>query len=148
MSLKHHQPATMHCPGCSCQCTFISHSALMLHLESGACRSCMTREKLNHLICADMNNYIMNPTHLLAGTMGHFEPLTCTVMWVTGCSWNRVAYKYFLCNLMFKTLKCLNLHLQSLCHKNKIYQCPNPNATPSLSCSVGCVSTLRVGLVA
>jgi hypothetical protein len=126
MNSKHHQPATVRCPGRGCQRAFVSHGALLLHLESGACRSRMTRQKLNRLVVrADTNNYITNPARLLTGPTGRFEPPARAVTWATGRSWNGVVYACFLCNSTFKTLEGLNQHLQSPRHEDKIYRCPN-----------------------
>jgi hypothetical protein len=57
-ALQQHLASLKHCPlgkvpciaGASCKATFPSPSALLHHLESGACSSGMNREKLNSLI--------------------------------------------------------------------------------------------------
>src|SRR5260221_9401018 len=133
-NLRHHlsskkpQPATVRCPGRGCNRAFVSHGALVLHVESGTCPSGMTREKLNRLVVrADKSNYITNPDRLLTGPLGHFEPPAAKATWATERSWNGEAYECFLCNSEFKTLERLNQHLQSPRPEDKIYRCPKPD---------------------
>ena len=120
-----HRPADVRCPGRGCTKAFVSHAALILHFESGTCPSRMTREQLNRLVVrADTNNYITNPSRLLTGPMGRYEPPAPAVTWATDRSWNGYAYECFLCNRTFDTLVRLNQHLKSPFHEDKIYRCP------------------------
>ena len=90
-----HRPVDVHCPGHSCNKSFISHAALVLHFELGTCPSSMTRERLNSLVVrADMYNYITNSSRLL--TVGRYEPPAPAVTWATDRSWNGYAYQGFL----------------------------------------------------
>lgn len=115
----------MRCPSRGCNKTFVSPSGLVNHFESGACPSRMTRRQLNHFVVrADTNNYITNPSRLLTGPFGRFEPPAPAVTWATERSWNGKAYECFLCHSEFKRLDQLNQHLQSPRHEDKIYRCP------------------------
>jgi len=123
-----HRPTAIMCPGRKCNRSFISPTALTLHFESGACRSGMTREKLNRLIVrADKNSYITNPAQLIGGPQGKYEPPLSAPAWATKRSWNGMEYECFLCHSTFKTLDRLNQHLQSPRHDQKIYRCPKPD---------------------
>ncbi|KAI9454520.1 hypothetical protein F5148DRAFT_424882 [Russula earlei] len=122
---KIHQPANVRCPGRGCNRLFISHAALTLHFEAGTCPSGMTREELNRLVVRfDRNNYITNPTRLLTGPQGQYQPRPPAKTWATLLSWNGVAFECFLCHATFRTLAHLNQHLQSPIHAEKIYRCP------------------------
>ncbi|KAI0249122.1 hypothetical protein BJV78DRAFT_1276310 [Lactifluus subvellereus] len=124
LSSKLHQPNTVLCPGRGCNRSFTSPARLVLHFESGACRSGMTRDELNRLVVrADRNNVITNPARLLGGWDG-YEPPASAKVWATDLSWNGEAYECFLCNSTFRTLESLNQHLQSPRHESKIYRCP------------------------
>ncbi len=118
-----HQPSNIECPGCGCDKTFITATALALHFESDTCPSGMTREQFNRLVVrADRNNVITNPSRLIGG-MG-YEALKDTSTWATERSWNGVAFECFLCHSTYSTLYVLNQHLKSLAHERKIYRCP------------------------
>lgn len=128
LNSKLHRPSTIMCPGPKCNKSFISPAALTHHLESGACRSGMTRKKLNGLVVrADKNNYITNPSRLIGGPPGEYEPPMSASAWATELSWNGMEYECFLCHSTFKTLDRLNQHLQSPRHDQKIYKCPKPD---------------------
>jgi hypothetical protein len=128
LNSKLHRPSTIVCPGRKCNKSFISPAALTLHFESGACRSGMTREKLNRIVVrADKNNFITNPALLIGGPPGGYEPPLNSMAWATEISRNGVEYECFLCHSTFKTLDRLNQHLQSPRHDQKIYKCPKPD---------------------
>jgi len=125
LNSKLHHPANVQCPGHGCGRVFVSHAALVLHFESGACSSGMTRKQLNRLaVRTDTSNYITNPARLLPGPDGGFEAPAPVDMWATEISWNGEAYECFLCNSEFLTLPRLNQHLRSPRHDEKIYRCP------------------------
>ena len=64
---KLHVGATVPCPGEKCNKMFISGAALVLHLESGTCPSCVTRDQVNRVAAKyDTNNIITNPARMLA----------------------------------------------------------------------------------
>ena len=130
LNSKLHQPSNIICPGRKCNRRFITPSALTLHFESGACRSGMTRQKLDRIVVrADQNNYITNPARLLGGPPGDYEPPMSATAWATERSWNGVDYECFLCHSTFKALDRLNQHLQSPRHEQKIYKCPKPDCS-------------------
>lgn len=115
-----HQPRRFKCPGKRCGATFISHSALVLHCESGTCPSGVTRDKLNKLIVSvDKGSIITNPARMVGG-----PDEGVTQRFATEYSWNGEAYECFLCFKEFRSLKALNLHLNSPAHEGKIYKCP------------------------
>ncbi|GJJ05992.1 hypothetical protein Clacol_000179 [Clathrus columnatus] len=113
------------CPGRNCGRKFVSLAALVLHFESGTCRSGLDRRQLNELVVRqDRNNVITNPSRLIAGS-GGVRPSPVSRTWATQRSWNGYAYECFLCNREFRALDSLNRHLQSPIHDAKIYRCPN-----------------------
>jgi hypothetical protein len=126
---KHHLPATVRCPGRGCSKSFVSYGALVLHVESGACPSGMTRDRLNRLVVRrDTRHYITNPDRLIEGPLdGRYEPPAPVETWATELSWNGEEYECFLCGGTFETLARLNKHLQSPRHADKIYRCPKPD---------------------
>ncbi|KAH8990416.1 hypothetical protein EDB86DRAFT_1774917 [Lactarius hatsudake] len=128
LNSKLHRPSTVLCPGPKCNRSFVSPAALTHHFESGACRSGMTREQLNHLVVrADGKNYITNPARLIGEPPGGYEPPMTISAWATELSWNGTKYECFLCHSTFKTLGRLDQHLQSPTHDQKIYKCPKPD---------------------
>jgi len=64
-SLKHKPLSEIKCPlSKECTGTFTSPSALLFHLESGGCKSGMTRHKLNAIVYQhDNDRYITSTTH-------------------------------------------------------------------------------------
>ncbi|KAF7978038.1 hypothetical protein HWV62_1927 [Athelia sp. TMB] len=94
---------------------------MILHLESGTCRSGATRQRINRAIRQlDTQNVITNPARLLTGGDADIE----VTYSATGASWNGNAYECFLCHATFARLPGLNQHLASPRHQEKIYVCP------------------------
>jgi hypothetical protein len=64
-SLKHKPLSELKCPlSNKCTGTFSSPSALLFHLESGGCKGCMTRNKLNAVVYQhDSDRHITSTTH-------------------------------------------------------------------------------------
>ncbi|KAH9989522.1 hypothetical protein BJV77DRAFT_963881 [Russula vinacea] len=146
MNSKVHQPTKFRCPGRGCTKSFVSASALTLHLESGTCRSGMTRKKLNRCVVrADTKHYITNPERLLTGPLGWCEPPSRTATWATERSWNGSEYECFLCNSTFKSLARLNQHLKSPRHDEKIYRCPKSDCRIEFVTLSGLCQHVEVG---
>ncbi|KAI0074729.1 hypothetical protein K474DRAFT_1765103 [Panus rudis PR-1116 ss-1] len=117
-----HKPNKYKCPGARCQKAFISDSALIMHCESGACRSGVTRHAVNFVILAiDQGRTITNPNKLIGY---HDLSGTVTACWATNASWNGGAFECYLCHKEFRKLAALNMHLGSPAHQEKIYRCP------------------------
>ncbi|KAI6163665.1 hypothetical protein EDD17DRAFT_428516 [Pisolithus thermaeus] len=115
-----HQPKNVPCPFRGCDTTFVSKSALVLHLESGGCRSGATRQKVNQYIRdMDRSGVIIDSSRLLtAGDNTSVDYIA------TDLSWNGRAYECVLCHSHFAALIDLNRHLASPRHQSKIYKCP------------------------
>ena len=126
-ALRHHLRSTLHqgrtvdCPMKGCAKSFVSRAALVLHLESGACPSRVTRAMVNRIVAAlDTGNVITNPARLLSGGSG----ADVTGSWATERAWNGAQYECYLCHRKFATLPRLNQHLASPAHAEKMYRCP------------------------
>ncbi|KZT67387.1 hypothetical protein DAEQUDRAFT_746186 [Daedalea quercina L-15889] len=121
-----HTGRKVQCPGVKCTKVFPSGAALIQHLESGGCRSKMTRHEVNRLaVQMDVENVITNPARLLTGPGGSVPPKV-TTSWATERSRNPVSgqYECCVCRAGFKMLKDLNNHLQSPVHDERVYRCP------------------------
>jgi hypothetical protein len=120
-------PRTVICPGRGCGKSFTSHANLILHLESGTCRSGATRQTVNRrVIELDRGRLITDPRRLIQGPDGEYTRTKSNVIetWATGASWNGSAYECVLCYKTFPQLPRLNAHLQSPAHADQIYRCP------------------------
>ena len=129
-----HQPKIVACPALGCGRSFVSRSAMLLHLEEGKCPSGLDRAAVNRLVREyDRNNIITDPSRLL--TNGTNTEIT----YMAGpSSWNdyRQGYECYLCHTLYGALARLNQHLASAKHKAKIYFCPLDsckNRFPTLS---------------
>ena len=112
------------CPGKKCRKSFASGAALVLHLESGACRSRVTRQKINRAAARhDTQHIITIPSRMLAYAQHGTAPSVVSTL-ATERSWNGQAYECFLCHREFKTLVGLNDHLRSPVHEERMYRCP------------------------
>jgi hypothetical protein len=116
-----HKPKDVICPGQGCGQAFVSRSALVLHLESGHCRSGATRQIVDRYVRQyDTSNVITDPSRLLTGGSAGD-----TVRYsATAAAWNGAAYECYLCHRGYRSLLALNQHLASPAHENKIYLCP------------------------
>ncbi|KAJ7794081.1 hypothetical protein B0H14DRAFT_2392867, partial [Mycena olivaceomarginata] len=113
-----HRPRDVPCPGKGCGLAFVSRSALLLHLESGSCKSGADRPTINRYVRAyDTNNLITNPSRLLTGASD-------TTYVASERTWNGRAYECYLCHGDYRTLASLNQHLASPRHQEKSYVCP------------------------
>ncbi|RXW18576.1 hypothetical protein EST38_g7275 [Candolleomyces aberdarensis] len=124
MNSSIHRPRDIVCPGHNCNATFVSQSALILHLEAGTCRSGINRAIVNRVVRErDTNNIITDPSRLLTGpgSGGRNSEVTYSA---TGAAWNGYAYECYLCHNEFHSLPALNQHLASPRHLNKAYICP------------------------
>ncbi|KIL00832.1 hypothetical protein PAXRUDRAFT_541288 [Paxillus rubicundulus Ve08.2h10] len=118
MNSSVHRPKSVPCPFRGCGQSFVSKSALVLHLESGSCRSGADRRMVDQYVReVDRNNMITDPSRLL--TAG--DDVTYTA---TRRSWNGREYECVLCHKTFRSLSDLNRHLASPRHQDKIYRCP------------------------
>lgn len=117
-----HRPKDVKCPF-KCGASFVSRSALVLHLENGGCSSGMTRSQVDKYVRQfDTNNIITDPSRLLTGGSSSSSSQEITLI-ATERSWNGSAYQCVLCYHPFRTLHALNQHLASPKHKDKVYIC-------------------------
>ncbi|KDR85841.1 hypothetical protein GALMADRAFT_1325497, partial [Galerina marginata CBS 339.88] len=113
-----HQPKDVKCPF-KCGSTFVSDSALLLHLENGACPSDANFDILNRYI----RHCDTKPARMIAYESGSSQDTT-----YIGDSrwWNGSAYK---CHLCHRSLLALNQHLVSARHRDQIYICHGPSSS-------------------
>ncbi|OJT12099.1 hypothetical protein TRAPUB_11351 [Trametes pubescens] len=115
-----HQGRNIDCPMRGCDKSFVSNAGLLLHLESGACVSHMTRAKIDRIMAKyDRDHIITNPSRLIGGS----GPVVVD-QWATERAWNGSRYECYLCHRTYATLPALNQHLRSAAHADKIYRCP------------------------
>ncbi|KAF8971851.1 hypothetical protein BDZ97DRAFT_1693153 [Flammula alnicola] len=120
-----HRPKDVRCPF-RCGGQFVSRSALVLHLENGACSSGVDRATVNKYVRQyDTNNVITDPARLLAGGSGSANQ--DIRYYATAASWNGSGYECCLCHLVYRSLPALNQHLGSPKHQDKIYLCRGPS---------------------
>ncbi|KIJ66503.1 hypothetical protein HYDPIDRAFT_109547 [Hydnomerulius pinastri MD-312] len=114
-----HRPRDVSCPFRGCGLSFVSKSALALHLESGSCKSGVNRRMVDQYVRQmDRNNFITDPSRLLTAGDREVDYIA------TDGSWNGRAYECVLCHSLFGALRDLNRHLASPRHQDKIYRCP------------------------
>lgn len=120
-----HKAKDLPCLMRGCQKRFASHSDVVLHLESGACKSGVNRHMIDtYVLKHDVHNVITNPRRMIA-SHGYTPPATYTA---TARAWNGSSWECYFCHLEFPTKSQLNQHLASPKHSasaNKIYKCPN-----------------------
>ncbi|TBU45968.1 hypothetical protein BD309DRAFT_989174 [Dichomitus squalens] len=124
-ALRHHERSTFHkgrtidCPMKGCNKSFVSRAALVLHLESGGCRSRIDRDMVNWIVAKlDSHGVITDSTKLIG-------PGEVTSWWATPRAWNGEKYECYLCHRTFMQLPSLNQHLNSPAHTQKgLYHCP------------------------
>lgn len=116
-----HRPKDVVCPFRGCGLKFVSRSALVLHLEGGACRSGIDRNTINRYVRQyDTSNIITDPSRLLtSGTASDNIKY-----YASDRSWNGYGYECYLCHSSYSSLASLNQHLASPIHQDKIYICP------------------------
>ena len=114
----------------NCGRAFAQSSALVMHLESGACASGLTRRMIDALVASvDVGGVITDPTRMLeygGGAGSRRGKAAVTEVRATERAWNGREYECYLCPGYkgFKTLARLNQHLASPAHADKIYRCP------------------------
>ena len=128
-NLRHHQRSqvhagrNIHCPMKRCARSFVSRAGLVAHLESGACKSGMTRKMIDDIVHRlDTQGIITDPARML--TNGGSKKKKEVTTWATERAWNGSAYECFLCSRTFRSLDALNQHLGSPAHAQKKYHCP------------------------
>ncbi|GAA6023887.1 hypothetical protein JCM8202_001273 [Rhodotorula sphaerocarpa] len=136
-----------------CGRMFVDRSAVVLHLEQGACPSGVNRTLIdNYLRANDRNRFITTsgPRLLLEG------PAPTSTYIATERSWDhsRGAYVCVLCHGKFTTLRGLNAHLASPRHAyanetspsgEKLYKCPSRNCARSFATLSGVVQHAEYG---
>ena len=127
-NLRHHQRSSAHvarnirCPMKRCARSFVSRAGLVAHLESGACKSGMTRKMIDDIVHRlDTQGIITDPARMLTNGGSKKKEVTT---WATERAWNGAAYECYWCHQTFATLRTLNAHLRSPAHAEKIYRCP------------------------
>jgi hypothetical protein len=124
-----HKPKTVKCYmyGRGCDKSFVSWSAMILHLEAGSRRSGITRAEINRFIAErDRQNIITNPRRMIQYDDDYG---TSTEYMASERAWNGTAYECYFCGSCFHTLGSLNQHIASPRHSvpggGKLYRCPN-----------------------
>ncbi|PCH42950.1 hypothetical protein WOLCODRAFT_102839, partial [Wolfiporia cocos MD-104 SS10] len=109
------------CPGNDCSKAFGTPSAVIQHLESSACTSGMTRQRVNRMaIAADRGAVITDRARIAADNERLSMPESvATTAWFNGSS-----YECIICHRTCRTLVGLNRHLRSPAHSEKIFKCP------------------------
>ncbi|KAF5332580.1 hypothetical protein D9611_005158 [Ephemerocybe angulata] len=122
MNSSVHRSKDIYCPGHNCSASFVSQSALILHLEGGRCSSGINRALVNKAVREkDVNNLITDPSRMIAGPGGSRTEVTYCA---TSAAWNGSAYECYLCHGTYRSLTALNQHLASPRHQDKFYVCP------------------------
>jgi hypothetical protein len=100
--------------------SFVSVSAMMMHLDEGFCVSGINRDKVNRFVVEhDRNNVITNPNRFITG--GVITTITYTV---SDRAYNGRLWECYLCSREFRGKAALTQHLNSPRHQEKIYRCP------------------------
>ncbi|KAG2358728.1 hypothetical protein BDR07DRAFT_1452608 [Suillus spraguei] len=122
-NLRSHLNSSIHrtkdviCPFKGCGLGFINKSDLILHLESGSCRSGVDRRDIDKWVRNnDRTNLITNPARFIAA-----DERANVKHIATEQSWNGRAYECVLCHAQFQTLRDLNRHLASPRHEEKAH---------------------------
>lgn len=93
---------------------------MILHLESGSCRSGVNRRVVDTFVREyDRNNVITNPARLLTGGDSNSD----ITYIATEASWNGSSYECYFCHSSFRSLTSLNQHLASPRHQTRNYYC-------------------------
>jgi len=136
MNSSAHKSSDIACPT-GCGRSFISYTALVLHLESGTCSSGLTRERVDYYIRQWDRQGLISTGRLAltAPPSNNSSPRPQTHL-ATEASYSRSdqAYKCFFCIRLFSSLRALNQHLGSPRHAystidsplgEKLYHCAN-----------------------
>jgi len=131
-----HQPKNVRCPCEGCAQSFVSRSALILHLEYGICRSGVTFTSINKYVRQfDTECFITDRTRMVDGT----EDVTVNE------GWNGVAYECHLCHSLFHKRYSLIQHMRSPRHQTKIYVCPQSTCRERFSAFSGLCQHIESG---
>ncbi|EKM52221.1 uncharacterized protein PHACADRAFT_260449 [Phanerochaete carnosa HHB-10118-sp] len=123
--VRTHLPKALPCPGKKCNRSFALPADLIRHMESGGCRSRVTRHDIDKAVIAyDRARVITDVSHLLLGSDGEYTTPSAAHVWATNDSWNGSAFECVVCHKTFQRLAHLNDHLQSPAHADEIYKCP------------------------
>ncbi|KAF9471814.1 hypothetical protein BDN70DRAFT_845083 [Pholiota conissans] len=121
-----HRPKDVVCPFRGCGAKFVSRSALVAHLENGACASGVDRTAVNRYVRQfDTNNIITDPSRLLTGSSANPDQNIHYI--ATDASWNGRGFECCLCHNVYRSLNALNQHLASPRHQDQIYLCRGPS---------------------
>ncbi|KAF7782994.1 hypothetical protein Agabi119p4_2370 [Agaricus bisporus var. burnettii] len=116
-----HRPRNVKCRGKGCDRTFVSVSAMILHLEGGKCVSGIDRSYVDQKVREyDRNNIITDPSRMITGSGSQSN----STYYATKAAWNGYAFECYLCHHTYNTLPILNQHLGSPRHQDKFYLCP------------------------
>ncbi|KDR85839.1 hypothetical protein GALMADRAFT_234944 [Galerina marginata CBS 339.88] len=136
-----HRPKDVKCPF-KCGAAFVSRSALVLHLENGACTSGVNRNLVNRYVRQyDTSNVITDPARMIAGS-GSSGDITYIA---SERSWNGSGYECYLCHNTYQTLAVLNRHLASPRHQDRIYICRGPSCSARFNTLSGLVQHIESG---
>lgn len=118
---------------------------MILHLESGSCRSGVNRRVVDRYVREyDKTNVITNPARLL--TAGSEDEVA---YYASSAAWNGSSFECYLCHSTFRTLVSLNQHLASPRHQEKVYFCPLSSCRtefPTLSALCQHIESERCGV--
>ncbi|KAL7414137.1 hypothetical protein BDY24DRAFT_387736 [Mrakia frigida] len=143
-----HVQKTFKCPGRGCTRYHVSHSAVILHLESGSCPSGITRHLIDRYVSQnDTNSIITDPRRLIASP-NEPPPPPPTPYIASERAWNGDAYECYFCHSRdFRRLEDLNKHLASPRHHEgtRLYRCPNATCGVKLTTLSGLVQHVERG---
>jgi len=126
-----HHPKDILCPS-GCGMSFVSNSALVLHLEAGYCSSGINRDSVNRFVRRyDRNNVITDPSRFITYGSGDDDEDISYI--ATRESWNGSGFECYFCNNVYRKLKQLNQHLASPAHQQKFYICRGPECSSNFS---------------
>jgi len=118
-----HKPYKFKCP--LCPKAFKFPSSIALHIESGC------HDIHRHQVTAAVHSLKVVPTislsHRLLGTSGASTSRAITCYSASRQAFNGSAYKCYVCNRLFRTLRSLNAHLNSPAHDADEFKCPKCN---------------------
>jgi hypothetical protein len=151
-NLEAHRNSSIHktkdfkCPFCPRMA--VSSSAMIAHLESGTCRSGITRAMIDDWVARnDPNHTWTNPSRMISN--GTSTKLASSPVWIASeqaFNHHTGMYDCYFCSADFRYLQQLNQHLASPKHTKrdqKLYRCPGCRAeTETLS---GLVSHVERG---
>ena len=136
-----HQPKDVHCPCKGCIQSFVSLSALILHLEFGYCRSGVNLTTVNKYVRQLDTEHLITDQTLLVNVVAA-SPAKDGMKIKT---WNGTAYECYLCHWLFRACYSLTQHLKSPRHLLKIYMCPQGTCREHFSALSGLCQHIESG---